>query len=207
LSIEEKIINLLRKHPLGLTTKEIAEKLGISRTTIAKYVEKLKGKGIIAEKRVGAYRLWLLGEYYQAKKLTARRILVALTRALLRILGENSYQLAFMVGKAIAQELYETVELNSSKPFESIASMISDITEGVSTQAFELGNNRGVIIIKMSDTSFPIEFIKLLANILQGAIEELIKKSCNQSCTVNVNISKKENAYEIVMEINLTPQD
>ena len=46
-SVEEAIINLLKKEKKGLTTYQIAKKLGISWSTANTYCYKLKDKGII----------------------------------------------------------------------------------------------------------------------------------------------------------------
>jgi Fic family protein len=54
MEIKEKIIELLKNHPEGLTLKDIAGKLNVSRVTATKYIFELKGEGLIRRRRVGS---------------------------------------------------------------------------------------------------------------------------------------------------------
>jgi predicted transcriptional regulator len=56
------IINILRKHPDGLTITSIAELAGMHRHTATKYVYELKGAGVINERDVGSAKLCYLKE-------------------------------------------------------------------------------------------------------------------------------------------------
>ncbi|MCX6814803.1 MAG: NEW3 domain-containing protein [Candidatus Aenigmarchaeota archaeon] len=56
------IINILRKHPDGLTLTSIAQLTGLHRHTATKYVYELKGAGIINERDVGSAKLCYLKE-------------------------------------------------------------------------------------------------------------------------------------------------
>ena len=56
------IINILRKHPDGLTITSIAELAGMHRHTATKYVYELKGAGVINERDVGSAKLCYLRE-------------------------------------------------------------------------------------------------------------------------------------------------
>jgi predicted transcriptional regulator len=56
------IINILRKHPDGLTITSIAELAGMHRHTATKYVYELKGAGVINERDIGSAKLCYLRE-------------------------------------------------------------------------------------------------------------------------------------------------
>ncbi|MEM5812216.1 MAG: hypothetical protein QW286_00720, partial [Candidatus Aenigmatarchaeota archaeon] len=69
------IINVLRKHPDGLTLTSIAQLTGLHRHTATKYVYELKGAGIINERDVGSAKLCYLREGFsktEEKKLVQR---------------------------------------------------------------------------------------------------------------------------------------
>ncbi|MCJ7816390.1 MAG: hypothetical protein MUP55_00905 [Candidatus Aenigmarchaeota archaeon] len=69
------IINILRKHPDGLTLTSIAELTGLHRHTATKYVYELKGAGIINERDVGSAKLCYLKEGFsklEEKKVVSR---------------------------------------------------------------------------------------------------------------------------------------
>ena len=57
-NISLKILGILKSAPLGLQTEEIANKLGLTRHTVAKYLEVLRAGGSVHFKKVGRSRLW-----------------------------------------------------------------------------------------------------------------------------------------------------
>lgn len=59
-NIKGKIIKVLKKHPEGLTIIEIADKIGMSRHTITKYVYQLIGEGLIFYREIGTAKLCYL---------------------------------------------------------------------------------------------------------------------------------------------------
>ncbi|MFH8092606.1 MAG: HTH domain-containing protein [Candidatus Aenigmatarchaeota archaeon] len=61
--VKEEILQLLSKHPEGLTITSIAEKLGIHRHTATKYVKDLILSGKINERNVGMAKLCFLNKY------------------------------------------------------------------------------------------------------------------------------------------------
>ncbi len=67
-NVRERIIKILRKHPEGLTTVEIADKIGMSRHAVTKYVYQLLGEGSILQREVGTAKLcYLKGKKYGKK--------------------------------------------------------------------------------------------------------------------------------------------
>lgn len=79
--IKERIINLLRKHPGGLTIKDIANALKFHRQTVTKYILELKGAGVIIRKRVGSATLHYLKEKY-VQRVTEEKIIEELKKKL-----------------------------------------------------------------------------------------------------------------------------
>jgi GNAT superfamily N-acetyltransferase/biotin operon repressor len=53
-----QILKILKSAPLGLQTEEIANKLDLTRHTVAKYLEVLRAGGSVHFKKVGRSRLW-----------------------------------------------------------------------------------------------------------------------------------------------------
>jgi len=58
--MQQRIIRILREHPEGLTTVEIAELLKMNRHTITKYIYALVGAGIITQRVVGPAKICYL---------------------------------------------------------------------------------------------------------------------------------------------------
>lgn len=58
--IESKIIDVIKKSPIGVTSSEIARYLGISRITITKYLAIIKERAQIDFKQFGMAKLWFI---------------------------------------------------------------------------------------------------------------------------------------------------
>jgi len=57
-------LNLLKKHPEGLTIQKISEFLGTSRITATKYIHELIGEGKIYQRKVGVAKLCYVKERF-----------------------------------------------------------------------------------------------------------------------------------------------
>jgi DNA-binding transcriptional ArsR family regulator len=73
-NLSKKIIELLQKHPEGLTIQQIANELGKSRITVTKYVFGLIGAGIVYQRKVGNAKLCYLKEKYVERILDEKLI-------------------------------------------------------------------------------------------------------------------------------------
>jgi ribosomal protein S18 acetylase RimI-like enzyme/biotin operon repressor len=57
-NVQARILQLLKAAPAGLQTETIADRLGLTRHTVAKYLEILKAEGQIHYQKVGRAKLW-----------------------------------------------------------------------------------------------------------------------------------------------------
>jgi predicted transcriptional regulator len=58
----DKIIEVLKKNPQGLTIFDIVKSLGINRGTVTKYIYELSGAGIISHRKIGTAKLCFLAK-------------------------------------------------------------------------------------------------------------------------------------------------
>lgn len=56
--IHSKILKVIKSYPSGIQMEEIAEKLGLTRHTIAKYLEILRAEGKIHYHKIGRSKIW-----------------------------------------------------------------------------------------------------------------------------------------------------
>ena len=61
-NVRKAIVNALKRHPEGLSIKEIAEAIGMHRINVSKYVYELAALGIIKKRKVGPAVLCYLNE-------------------------------------------------------------------------------------------------------------------------------------------------
>jgi hypothetical protein len=66
--VREKILSILKKHPEGLTTVDMASLIGIGRQSLAKYVYQLVGEGEILQREIGTAKLCYLKEKQHVRK-------------------------------------------------------------------------------------------------------------------------------------------
>ncbi len=60
LEIEKKIVDFIKKGPLGVTSSDIANYIGLNRMTITKYLAIIKEKALIDFKPFGMAKLWYI---------------------------------------------------------------------------------------------------------------------------------------------------
>ena len=60
LEIENKIIDFIKKSPLGVTSSDIANYVGLNRMTIIKYLAIIKERALIDFKQFGMAKLWYI---------------------------------------------------------------------------------------------------------------------------------------------------
>ncbi|HXG73969.1 MAG TPA: helix-turn-helix domain-containing protein [Candidatus Nitrosotenuis sp.] len=76
--VQQKLIEILSESKTGLSGIEIAEKLGINRATMAKYLNVFAAEGLIRQKNIGNANLWFIdsaterlefpADYFHAKE-------------------------------------------------------------------------------------------------------------------------------------------
>jgi DNA-binding IclR family transcriptional regulator len=79
--LKKAIIELLQKHPEGLTIQQISNELKISRITATKYIHELIGAEIVYQRKVGKAKLCYLKHKY-IQKVSSDEILEELRKKL-----------------------------------------------------------------------------------------------------------------------------
>jgi len=209
LSIEEKIINILKKYQWGLTAKEISEKIGISRITVSKYLGQLKASGILSERRVGAYRVWYIKDLAEkTRKILPKKIISSIGRAFLKVFGEQAYNIAEDVGLAIIDEVYELIaplrDSSEENIFTIVADLVSTLSEGVKAEAIKLRGGRGIFRVYVENHVLDSDIIKLLASLFKGTILGIFKRIVikNVQCK-EIIINRVKNGFEIILEVEV----
>ena len=60
LEIEKRIVNFIKKGPIGVTSNDIASYVGLNRMTITKYLAIIKERALIDFKQFGMAKLWYI---------------------------------------------------------------------------------------------------------------------------------------------------
>ncbi len=207
--IERMILDALRKAVVGLTTTDLANKLRVSRLTIMKYLQSLKGKGLLIDKQVGAYRLWMLKDSMESKrKLISRKLACVLAEAFIELYGDETQKIAFEIGKKIAlkyiknyPEDYDLLKSVEGDAFEKIAAVVEFISEKLSVEGFGLEDNRGIIRIR-GELCENDETSDILLELINGAIIGFLERELGTELRINSRKkTKREDEVEVIVEI------
>src|SRR3989338_1727149 len=92
LEIEQKIVDFIKKSPLGVTSTEIASYIGLNRITMTKYLAVIREKALIDFKQFGMAKLWYipvnLNKESFLSKITAN-IIINMPKEEFKTLSEN----------------------------------------------------------------------------------------------------------------------
>jgi len=135
--MKDVIIETLRKHPEGLTLKDISDLVGHHRHTITKYVYELIGAQVIIQRDIGAAKLCYLKSCYkgsslksQAQLLTILFFLLLLPTAI--IVAQNATVTTDSVaGMITAIETNEAIDTNM--PGDFVNNFSDEIVENTNT--------------------------------------------------------------------------
>ena len=58
--IQQKIIDFIKRSPIGVTSSEIAKYLGLNRMTIIKYLAIIQQRALVDFKQLGMAKLWYI---------------------------------------------------------------------------------------------------------------------------------------------------
>ncbi len=208
-NIEKLIIDALKKAVVGLTTTDLANRLKVSRLTVMKYLESLKGKGVLIDKQVGAYRLWMLKNNIESKRrLISRKLACILASAFIDLYGDETIKIAFEIGKKIAKKYikeypqdYDLIKRVEGDAFEKIAAIIEFISEELRVEGFSLGENRGIIRLR-GHLCEKEEVTNVLIELINGAIIGFLEHELkSESVIKSRKMTNREDAIEVILEI------
>ncbi|MGQ4892358.1 MAG: HTH domain-containing protein [Candidatus Njordarchaeia archaeon] len=210
MNIENRILKVLKDASWGLTVSEIAERAKISRLTASKYLEALKAKDIVIEKKVGAYRLWFLKETMKAERsIISRRLACALAKAFVVTFKDDAERVAKRIGRELVNEFLRGgvlpknsgIDAIRENPFEMIASLLELLSEGIRAEGIELEDGRGILRIT-GELCEDLEVVRILGVLLSGAVEGLFKNSFGpKKLNIKIRARKKGEIYEIIIEV------
>src|SRR3989344_1767901 len=101
--IERKIIDFVRKSPIGVTSTEIAGYLDINRITLAKYLDVIREKTLIDFKKLGMAKLWYIPVNFNRESFFQEITLQLVSN----MDKEHSKELLNKAGSALGKQIFE----------------------------------------------------------------------------------------------------
>ena len=176
--IEKRIIEFIKKSPIGVTSSEIARYLGISRITMTKYLAIIKERTLIDFKQFGMAKLWFIPINLN-KEIFLKKITAYLASNIYK--GDNKEALN-KVGLEMSNYLeklykdhYHTEKLSFDRAIDVIIEAYKKV--GGSLKVIERDKEKVLLRCKKSPFDEDIADSFILFNINAGIIGGLISKS------------------------------
>ncbi len=186
-NFEQEIVNCLIDNNYGMTVLSIADKIGVSRNTVYRYIGILEGKNQVFKREVGTYKLY----YSKEARLISRKIILSFYKGLLNALNDEIQlnPIRFKVlGKKIAsyldipfevedyQKLVNTdksLKLNELKLFYSLQPYFTLLHDKITLKRIIKAKNSKKFIIHFVDSDLLEEELPYIYHfyILSGIVE------------------------------------
>ncbi len=197
--IEKKIIDLIKKSPIGVTSSEIARYMGISRITITKYLAIIKEKSLIDFKQFGMAKLWFI-----PVNLNEEIFLRSITNKLAnKLFKEDNKEALIDAGKDMGEyfynlykEHYNSQELTSEQIIDCIIDAYSKINGKIILKAKE----EHKIIFQLNKSPFEEDSADnfIMFNINAGIIGNMVKH-ISDYIKVSLKPSQDNGIYDMII--------
>jgi len=172
LEIEKKIIEFVKKGPLGVTSSEIANYVGLNRMTITKYLAIIKERALIDFKQFGMAKLWYI-PIKLSKETFLSKIMTELTENIpqeqFKTLSENAGK---HIGKDINQKYLNFIAAKKLNP-NQITDVLADIGNKLDGNfKTKLGDDK--ISVEIIQSPFDKNNIKAMNNILSAVFAKIV---------------------------------
>ena len=217
-----KILTKLEDSTSGLTIIEIANKTGIHRNTVSKYLLSLESDGLVKKKEIGAARLYISTK----RKYLRRKLVNSFIQALLyglksnfpndkevfKNVGRNLLEhFEFSLGDAYAQE-FEKIKANSNSDsylelFKDFYNAFDFFQDDLDISLVELSPHKVIYRIKNSEFLENSDDFIYYFYIVCGITEGIYFRGLDVSITCNIeNIQISDNKKESFIDISLKLQ-
>jgi hypothetical protein len=201
LEIEKKIIDFIKKGPLGVTSSDIANYVGLNRMTITKYLAIIKERALIDFKQFGMAKLW-----YIPVNLSKESFLSKTMANISANMPENEFKSLFeKVGISLGEEINQMyINFNGVKKLS--LNQILDAYDDIGKKLggiFKTKLTNEKISIEILQTPFEKENIKVMNKILSVVFAKIASLNLGYARAI-VSEPKDQN---VIIDIYLKKED
>ena len=198
LEIEKKIIEFVKKGPLGVTSSEIASYIGLNRMTITKYLAIIQERALIDFKQFGMSKIWYIPISLSKESFLSKivaNIAIDMSKEEFKALSEK-------IGIDLGEEINQMyLKFNGVKTLniDQIADTYSDIGKklGGNLKA-KLGNER--ISVEILKTPFEETNIKAMNKILSVVFAKIASLNLGYARAV---VSEEKESKNVFIDVYL----
>jgi len=205
--IEKKIIDFIKKSPIGVTSSEIARYLGISRITITKYLAIIKEKTLIDFKQFGMAKLWFIPVNLN-KELFLKKITTYLASNIHKGEKKEALNKAGLDLSNYLERIYKEHYRVEKLSFDQVIDAVIDAYKkvGGNFKIIEKDSKKLLLRCKKSPFGEDVSDSFILFNINAGIMGGLISKN-NGYCKVCLKPAPKDNGlYDILVFLKKTKE-
>lgn len=171
LEIERKIVDYIKKSPIGVTSSEIARYAGLNRMTITKYLAIIKERALIDFKQFGMAKLWYIPVNLSKESFLSK----VMDNMAINIPKEEFKALSEKAGIKLGEEINQ-MYLN----FDSVKKLnIDQIVDAYADIGNKLGGDFKVrlahdrISVEIVETPFEGSNVEMMNNILSAVFAKI----------------------------------
>ena len=206
---QENILQTVKKSKFGLNIKNIVEELGYSRTTITKYLKMLEEEGLVFERAIGQYRIWIHRDALFASSSTiGNEMIFSLLKHLESKIDPKTIK---KLGKEISRDLNFSKYINKgilkdtgnntglANTAEILMKIIDSICKSYDDYTWStpmLNHKKNQIILRMGNS----EIIEITPYyfLIAGIIEQEINRANENAVKVNIlQINRQQQLIDI----------
>src|SRR3989338_11565849 len=179
---ENKIVDFIKKSPLGVTSNDIARYLGLNRMTMTKYLAIIKEKALIDFKQFGMAKLW-----YIPVNLTKENFFSKIMSSIAFKMPENEFkELSEKVGISLGEEINQMyLKFNGAEKLsiDQISNAYDDIGKKLGGNfKSKLGSDK--ISVEIVQNPFEQSNIKAMNRILSAVFAKIAALNLSYARTV-----------------------
>ena len=183
--IEKKIVEFIKKSPIGATSTEISKYLNINRITLAKYLSVIKEKTLIDFKQLGMAKLWYIPVNINDKEFLRSMLLNTITSLDENTSKEAIRKSALKIAKKI-EELYKQFYGVERLNLDQFCEAAVDVEKKIGGEFKVVDKNSDRVVFKVLKCPFGSEVTKCpgLCTVTSTILGTLAAKSFGYSKVV-----------------------
>ena len=198
LEIEKKIIEFVKKGPIGVTSSEIANYIGLNRMTMTKYLAIIKERALIDFKQFGMAKLW-----YIPVDLSKEGFYSKIMANLASNMQKNEFKtLSEKAGISLGEEINQ-MYLNFDGTKKLNLSQISDAYADVGKKLggkFKVRQQHDRISVEIVETPFEENNVKTMNTVLSAVFAKIVSLNLGYA---RATVSEPNEKGNVIIDVYL----
>ena len=198
LEIEKKIIEFVKKGPIGVTSSEIANYIGLNRMTMTKYLAIIKERASIDFKQFGMAKLW-----YIPVNLSKEGFYSKIMANLASNMQKNEFKtLSEKAGISLGEEINQ-MYLNFDGTKKLNLSQISDVYADIGKKLggnFKVREQHDRISVEIVETPFEENNVKTMNTVLSAVFAKIASLNLGYA---RATVSEPDEKGNVIIDVYL----